>query len=373
MDKPVVYKGNDVFTYMEKTFGKVALKVATGQAGGNTVTGIVLSSGGGKNVSVNKIIAFPNNVKGIVTSVSTDTINVSRLNGGTALPTTSTGDYLSIVTSIIADGQNFLSHYDRMSKIERYNYIQLMHRDKRWTRKDIQKFQNLGVTDYFDLDKKEQMDLLLLDMFGALWNGERGEVDVTIPGGASSYKALAMGGIYPTMVAAGSANATGVTKSTLQDAFETLAFQTDYKTEGGVRYILAQNALLYELSKTYKESQVRYTPSDKLADLNLSAFKIGDMTFVPMATELFKDVSCFPYTWQHRMFVLDTDTLAPVCMTGYQPIETGQTQNKQQGSLNDYIDWWIQGMLSIQFNNPLSSFWIDTSGIVSNWTAPQNP
>jgi hypothetical protein len=53
-------------------------------------------------------------------------------------------------------------------------------------------------------------------------------------------------------------------------------------------------------------------------------------------------------------------------MTGYAPIETGQTNPKGvNGSINDYTEWWIQGMLSLKFNNPLSSFYIDTTGIVS--------
>jgi hypothetical protein len=355
MDKAVNYVDNDVFTYLEKTFGRVALKAAADQASGATQD-LTLSTGGAQNVTLNKIIVYPDNSKGIVYGVttSTDHIAVKKFNGAANLPAVVTGDYFSIQAPVVADGQNFLSHYDRMKKIERYNYIQLMHRDKRWTRKELTKFANLSTTNYFDLDKKEQMDLLLQDMFISLWNGTRGEVDVTVPGQATyPYKGMTMGGIFPLMVAAGVASATGVTKATLQEAFEGLAFETDYKTEGGVRFIFAQNALLYELSKAWKETGLRYTPESKIADLNLSIYKIGDMQFVPVATELFKEISCFPKTWQHRLFIVDTDTLQPVCMRGYQPVELGQTLPKGQGgSINDYTEWWIQGMLSLQFNNP---------------------
>jgi hypothetical protein len=383
MDKAVKYYGNDVFTYMEKTFAKSALKIEdnAGLTGSPATTGyVIVTTGSINNISLNKIVAIPNSgvtggeTKAMVTAVNTGTrrIDLAAISGN--LPSTSqcaNNSYMSVVSTVIADGMNFFMNYDRMSKIERYNFIQIMQRDKRWTRKDIQKFQNLGTTDYYDLDKKEQLDLVLLDMFGSFWNGQRGEVTVTAPGG--TYKALTMNGIFPTMVAAGCATASGVTKSTLQDAFETYAFQTDYKSEGGTRYIFAQNAILYELSKAYKESGIRYTPSERTADLNLSSFKLGDMTFVPVATELFKDVSCFPATWQHRLFVLDLDTIQPVCMTGYQTIEMGETLNKQRGTTFDYLEWWVQGMLSLQMNNPLSSYYLDTTGIVSNWIAPQNP
>ena len=368
-DKPVKYVGSDVFTYMEKTFGRTVLQhqSSTVVAAGATQT-FTLTTGGGANVTKNKIIVYPTNRKAVVTAVnaSTGVISVAKLNGQADLPALAGDEYFAIQTSVIADGQNFLTHYDRMRKIERYNYLQLMHRDKRWTRKEMQKFANLGTTNYMDLDKKEKLDLLLQDMFASLWNGERAEADVTNPEGSGTYKAKTMGGIYPLMVAAGSSNATGVTASQLKDTFETLTFATDYKASASTGFIFGVPQLLYELSKEYKETGMRYEPNDKIADLNLVQYKIGDMNFVPVDTTLFKETSLFPATWGARLFVLDLDTIQPVCMTGYEPIEMGQTAPKgQSGSIKDYTEWWIQGMLSLQFNNPLSSFYIDTTGIVS--------
>ena len=366
-DQPVKYVGNDEFTYLEKTFGRVALKASAGVVAGPTQV-LPLTAGGAGNVTINKIIVYPNNRKGIVSAVdvAADEITVKTFNGQADLPEVFQDDVFAIGGTVIADGMNFLAHYDRMKKIEKFNFVQLMHRDKRWTRMEMQKFQNLGTTNYYDLDKKEQMELLLQDMFAAFWNGERGEVDLAIPGNAGDvYKAKTMGGIYPTMVAAGSAVADAVTKVTLQPAFEKYVFETDYKAEGSVRYIFAQNALLYQLSKVFKEPGIRYTPNDKVADLNLMEYRFGDMRFVPVATELFKEPSMFPTSWSKRIFILDKDAIQPVCMTGYMPIEMGQTAPKgQNGSLNDFTEWWIQGMLSLQFNNPLGSFILNTENVV---------
>ena len=368
-DKPIEYVASDVFTYMEKTFGRTVLQHISSDVVGSAATqDIELTSGGAANVTKNKIIVYPTNRKAIVTEVNTatDVISVKRLNGQAVLPGLTGDEYFAIQTSLIADGQNFLTHYDRMRKVERYNYLQLMHRDKRWTRKEIQKFANLGTTNYFQLDKKEQLDLLLQDMFASLWNGERAEADVTNPEGSGTYYAKTMGGIYPLMVSAGSSSASSVTSSQLKDSFETLAFATNYKADGATRFIFAVDQLLYELSKEYKETGTRYTPNDKIADLNLMEYRIGDMRFVPVSSELFRETSLFPATWGARIFVLDLDTIQPVCMTGYEPIEMGQTAPKGQfGSIKDYTEWWIQGMLSLKFNNPLSSFYIDTTGIVS--------
>lgn len=366
-DKPVDYSKGDEFTYLEKTFGRTALKSLAITATGTTVD--VTVTAGTEAGALNKIIVYPDNTKAICYETTSGHVKLKPLTNGAAnLPAVAINDYFSIQAALIADGQNFMTHYDRMAKIERYNYVQMMQRDKRWTRREIQKFINLGTTDYFVKDKQEQMQLLLQDMFCSFWNGTRGEATVTpLNGSGGAYKALTMGGIYPLMVAASCANSSGVTSSTLKEVFEALAFQTDYKSEGGVRYIFAQNALLYELSKVWKEVGIRYTPNDRIADLNLYQYKIGDMTFVPVATELFKELSMFPATWKHRLFVLDLDTIQPVCMEGYAPIETGSTDAKWEntGSINDYKEWWIQGMLSLKFNNPLSSFYIDTTGIVA--------
>ena len=368
-DKPVKYEASDVFTYMEKTFGRTVLQhVSTDVVTTGATQDIELTSGGAANITQNKIIVYPTNRKAIVTAVNTttDVISVKQLNGQANLPALTGDEYFAIQTSIIADGQNFLTHYDRMKKVERYNYIQLMHRDKRWTRKEMQKFANLGTTNYMELDKKEQLDLLLQDMFASLWNGERAEADVTNPEGSGTYKAKTMGGIYPLMVGAGCSNSTGVTGSQLKSTFETLAFATNFKSAGATRFIFAVDQLLYELSKEYKETGTRYTPNDRIANLNLYEYRIGDMRFVPVSNELFRETSLFPATWGARIFVLDLDTIQPVCMSGYEPIEMGQTSPKgMNGSIKDYTEWWIQGMLSLQFNNPLSSFYIDTTGIVS--------
>ena len=68
---------------------------------------------------------------------------------------------------------------------------------------------------------------------------------------------------------------------------------------------MAQNSLPVCPFKGMERSWCRYTPSDRLADLNLYEYKIGDMRFVPVAVELFKEVACFPADFKNRIFVLD--------------------------------------------------------------------
>jgi hypothetical protein len=50
-DKPVSYELSDVFTYMEKTFGRTALR-STGNVISSSDQTIVLSTGGGSNITI---------------------------------------------------------------------------------------------------------------------------------------------------------------------------------------------------------------------------------------------------------------------------------------------------------------------------------
>ena len=52
------YVKDDVFTYMEKTFGRTALRDSgSGASGGASVT-VNLTTGGGKNITPNKIVVY---------------------------------------------------------------------------------------------------------------------------------------------------------------------------------------------------------------------------------------------------------------------------------------------------------------------------
>lgn len=360
-DKPVEFQPLDEFTYLEKTFGRTALVANANVTAGATQT-LTLTAGGVNNITINKIIVYPNNTHAIVTAVNagSNQISVKPANGAGNLPAVTSGDLFSIQGGLIADGMNFFMHYDRMSTVERYNYIMLLQRDKRWTRMELQKHLNAGTTNYLDLDKREQAELLYQDMYASFINGVRGEFDVTVPGTSNVYKAKSMGGIYPLMVAAGSAH-TSTAASGLVAAFESLAFSTDYKSEGGVRYILGTPAMLYKMSTLFKDP-IQYTPNDKIADLNLQEYRIGEMRFVPVPQQIFGETSMFPTSFANKLIVLDMDTIQPVCMTGYLPVEMGETPDKKTGGAReDYKEWWMQACLSLKFNNPLSSFYIDVT------------
>lgn len=350
---------NDEFEYLENTFGRSALEsngTATAQTAvpGAVVTQtFALTAATITHVGIDELIIYPDGSRGIVRVVSGNNVTIESYTS-LGLPAVAVGDIFSIQSTVYGDGMDTFSNYERLETITRYNYVQQFLRACRWGRVELLKYQNSGTTDFLDKDKKEKMRQLRTDLFNSFFNGVRGEVRL-----ANGLPAKTMGGIYPTMVAAGSMTA-NPTIAGLRSSFETLAFKTNYKKEGGTRMIYATDEMLYEISKIFKDPGLRYTPSDTVANMNLFEYKIGSMRFVPVSCELFKEQSCFPKDWNRKILVIDQESIAPVKMKGLPSMFTGSTLDKgSNGTREGFKDWYTEANLSLRFNNPLGSFWMD--------------
>lgn len=364
LSKTAMDVASDEFKYFERLWGRTAMTVsAVAPPGPGTVRILEnYASASEVPVAVNDVIYDNAGAPNIVTAISWGAgANVTVLTvspqSGIGASTFTAGEVLAVQGPVITDGLDTFQHYDRIKTVERYNFVEFKQRNRRWGRIELLKYQNTGTTDFLQHDKSNQLEQLRADLYGIWFAGVRGEIDLTLAGATSAH-AKQMGGIYPTMVAAG-APSTAVTLAGLQTAFETFAFATNYKSENGRRVICATDEMLYEISKLYKEDGVRYTPNDKVADLNLMEYKIGSMRLIPVSCELFKENSLFPTAWKNRIIVVDDESLVPVKLKGTQQIEMGQTNDMFGGSTFNYVEWWAMANLSCKFVNPVGGFIID--------------
>jgi len=358
--KPYKDKNNDEFSYLEKTFGRTPIEStgivgAVAPVGGASQTQVIpLTAASMAHVTEDLIIIYPDNSKAVITTVgggNNITVTSQTSDGLSAI---AAGDIFAFQSTIEADGQDFFSNYERLDVIERYNYIQFFMRAQRWARVELQKHMNSGTTDYLTHDKQHKMNQLRVDFFNSYFNGQRGEFPLS-----GGRVAKAMGGIYPTMVNAGSASA-NPTVAGLQAAFETIAFQTNFKAEGDTRFVYGTDEILNEFSKIYKQPGLRYAPNDEIANLKLKRIEVGTMNFVLVPCELFREESCFPAEWKRKVLILDQEAISPVKMKGIPALEMGQTLNRgKNGTRENFIDFWAGGQLSLEFNNPIGSFWLD--------------
>jgi hypothetical protein len=344
------------FSYIEKTFGRSVLESQAGSAAvpavPNTVQtqNITLTPASVGNFSLDMIIIYPDNSKATIVAIAGNVITVNS-HTGFPLPAVVAGDIFAIQSTINADARDHVNIYTRMETVERYNYIQRFIRARRWGSFELQEWINAGKTNYLDMDKKENMEQLRVDMFNSFWNGQRGEVQLE-----DGTLAKAMGGIYPLMQAANAAEGF-TTLAAFEDTFKALAFTTNFKAEGETRFIYGTDEMLHNFAEVFKLPQVRYAPNDEMANLNLEMIKLGTMKFVMVPCELWREESCFPADWQRRVIVLDQETVRPCKLKGKPAFDAGDTLDmRANGTLNDFKDWWVASQLSIEFNNPLASF-----------------
>ena len=347
------------YTSVRNLLTSNAIVVATAASPGNTVSATYTVTAASLNfVTLDMLIGFNDagNTKGIVTAINTATNQITITSQTSAgLPASAVGDIFIPMSTFRADGQSIFQTYQRLTTLERYNYIQRFLRARRWGRVEQLKMNNLGTTDYYQKDTEELMKQTRFDYFATFFNGTRGEFATTLGEPGKS-----MGGIFPLMTAAGSASAT-TTVANLQATLEALAFATDYKAEGGVRFICCVPRLINEISKLYKQALTRYRPDDMTINLEINQLIFGGLKFVLIPCMLLQEPSLFPASFANKIFVLDMETIKPCHMKGLPPFEMGGTLMLEgpNGTREDFKDLYIQGNLGLKFYNPLGSFTID--------------
>lgn len=352
-------KLSDEFEYLESTWGRTTLTVTTtasavAASAGNEVTQVIpMAADSVTRIQPNDMIVYPDNTKAIVRSISGNNVTVASLTS-VGLPAIAATDTFAIAGPLIGDGDSSFYNYTRMQVITRYNYIQRMLRARRWANWELLKYKNLGTTDYLTKDKAEVMTQLRTDLFIAVFNGTRGEAKIS-----SGIPAKTTGGIYPSMVAAGSMSGNPTTAG-LRASLETLGFNSNFKAVGGVRMMYGTPEVLYQVSKVFKDPGLRYAPNDEIAKMDLLEYRFGDMRFVPVSCQLFNETSCFPPSWQRKLLVLDQESIQPVKMKGAPAMDAGETLPKgNRGSREDFQDFWTEANVGLQFNNPLGCFSLD--------------
>jgi hypothetical protein len=339
---------SDEFEYSEMGYGRDAV-IATGAAAAvvypATQTFAVADT---SVVSVDTIIVYPSNAKGNVTAIDTTlgTITVTPLTG-LSLPAVTINDSFGNMSPVEGDAMDTISQYFRIEPIKRFNYVQMFVKAIRFGKMELYKLEKAGTySNYMTMLRKRFYQQFRCDLSNAWWNGEKGEVTL-----ANGNKAKTMGGLYPTMLAAGSP-IISTTTANMDVALEDLALQTEYGDYGTTRFLYGTNRYILQLSKVYKSLLTRYSPDDEVAKLGLSSINIGSTNIVLVPYKRFEDRGSFPSSWEKMMFLVDHKAMTPVQCWGE---ESGDTLNRvNNGTRETYQDSWINVTFSCEFNNPPS-------------------
>lgn len=339
-------KNSDEFFYLEKVFGRNSLIATAIVAGGATQQTIPVTAASVTVTSVDMIITYPNNTKGSITAVDTalNTITVRSMTGGT-LPAVAANDVFAQLSTVAADGENKISTYMRLNTIERTNLIQLFARATRFGEVELFKYKNAGTSDYLTNNKQEVMNQFRIDLSNCYWNGLAGEVTL-----ADGTKAKTMGGLVPTMIAAGSPQV-ATTIANVAAGFEDLVLSTEYKEVGAKRFLYGTPRRINDLENAYKRLLTRYKPEDERVNLHVNQLDLGASSIVLVPVKRFEEPSCFPASFAQSYFLIDQESVTPCELWAERMGETPDRSTNQ--NLNTYKDFFVDGNMSIEFSNPL--------------------
>ena len=349
---PAEQVNSDEFFFQEMGYQREPL-VATASASAVAYpTTQVISVTSVDNIATNTIISYPNGQKGVVTVVNTSLlqITVSPYNGDT-LPAVAPDDVLANVSSVDHDGSDGFSQYFRASTIERNNYIQLFNKAIRYSEVELHKLKNMGTTSNFlEMERNAMFNQHRIDLSNAFWVGQKGEIPT-----ANGTPAKTTGGVFSSMVEAGSPNALA-TSSTLVDAFEDMVLSSEYGDYGQARMAYMTPRIHRALSLAYKEELTRYAPNDEIALLNLKEVNLGSSRIVLVPYKRFEDGASFPGSFANRICVLDMKNIKRTQLWGER---SGDTLKLEDGVPKRYGDVWVDCNMGIKFHNPLACAWLD--------------
>jgi hypothetical protein len=351
---PAETVNSDEFFFQEMGYQREPLQVTAISGAVSYPTTQTINVASVDNISTNTIISYPNGQKGSVVAVDTSllTITVSPYNGDT-LPAVAIGDVLANVSTVDHDGSEGFAQYFRASTIERVNYVQLFNKAIRYSEVELHKLKNMGTTaNFLEMERNAMFNQHRIDISNALWTGQKGEV-VT----ANGTPAKTTGGVYTSMVEAGSPNAVA-TAATLVDAFEDMVLSSEFGDYGQARMAFMTPRMHRMLSLAYKEELTRYAPNDEIALLNLKEVNLGSSRIVLVPYKRFEDAASYPAAFANKIVILDMKNIKRVQLWGER---SGDTLKLEDGVPKRYGDVWVDCNMGVKFNNPLACAYLDVN------------
>jgi hypothetical protein len=351
---PAETVNSDEFFFQEMGYQREPLQVTAVSATVSYPTTQTINVASVDNISTNTIISYPNGQKGSVVAVDTSllTVTVSPYNGDT-LPAVAIGDVLANVSTVDHDGSEGFAQYFRASTIERVNYVQLFNKAIRYSEVELHKLKNMGTTaNFLEMERNAMFNQHRIDISNALWTGQKGEV-VT----ANGTPAKTTGGVYTSMVEAGSPNAVA-TAATLVDAFEDMVLSSEFGDYGQARMAFMTPRMHRMLSLAYKEELTRYAPNDEIALLNLKEVNLGSSRIVLVPYKRFEDAASYPASFANKITILDMKNIKRVQLWGER---SGDTLKLEDGVPKRYGDVWVDCNMGVKFNNPLACAYLDVT------------
>jgi hypothetical protein len=285
------------------------------------------------------------------TAGTPNTLQVRSLVGVT-LPAIIQGASITMGAELRADGERRIVNHYRTEELKRANFITWIINAREYGRREWLKWNNAGTTNHLDQEKMDIINATKFDALIEMWNGNKAP---QVNDNGKSTKGT--DGIKTQMINGG-VSPVQTTMANFVSAHEALSFATS-KRSSGVTYNIANEELLYQVQKAYKEHKVRYEPKSRIADLGLDAIRIGGRTHVFIPSDLFNDDAYFP-GWGNHYFMLDKSTVEMAGQKGMPYLDINNMLSKRllaffdgdRGSRDDLYTWPVEACFGVMVKDP---------------------
>ena len=355
-------------TWYEQGLGIQAGIVQTGAAAeagsaNTTVTQtIVLTTGTADALPIDTLVGYPNSTaRGVVRSNTSGTIVVGSAYGE-SLPLVSAGDVLTNMGQLRGDAMDRIAYVTRETQSERYNFIQTIATPLRFGNDELIQWKNQQMTNQYEMQMKRQLQNHRIQVFTSVFAGMRGAN--LLSGGEN---ARTTGGVFYQMTEAGSFY-DAITTASFKAAFEYGAFNSNFKSPGSRKMVMARSAVLNVFQETYKQFMTRYTNAEGDIKLDINSLTIGGVQYLLVPCDIFQYNDVFGPEYRNRMFVLDLDNIELTKLKN-QYFMTASTTTRDlmqgSGSLRDYVYNILFSKFGVRHQFAENSFALDITDLVN--------
>jgi hypothetical protein len=273
-----------------------------------------------------------------------------------------TGETLSVLSSgssykwinqssIDADARTNITGRYRMDKlIERYNLVQQFATATEFGREELWTYNRVGTTNYVPMTRDQLRKQYKMDLVASYWNGKRGEVTLS-----DGKVGKTMGGIYPTMLAAGSPYIT-TTLSTIVDGIFTAAYQSRFDSGENLKFLYGRPEAISKISREVKMDKMWWESTNAFgAEFKLEMISDASNRIVLVPCGTFERRSgTLPDFYENLLFLLPQQKIKPVIMWGMRVGAVDSRENNSATLATSKVEY-IEGTLSQKMPNPLEA------------------
>lgn len=353
-------EGGDETIWHEQVWSRRSVTVRANFAGvalsaGTEVTGdLPIVAASLDNVYVGQLLYYNGGqvlVTAIISTGGAEAVTVKSMTGR-PIPAATAGDRVTDGRTAGGDGGQFFSSPTRIQTLQRHNFLEKIGPESKiWDEIELQKWKNLGQTNYQEKDMLDMLTQMKVSQCQRLWFGERAQTILT-----DGRPAKFTEGIVPAIVNNGGA-VVDTTYSTIWDDMIDAIFATNFMTNDSHRVVFAPPEVLFAMNFKKKAEFIRFSTESRIWDMDFEEWRVGGQRFTLVPTQIWGNEASFPSDFAKKVVIMPKENVQVATMRGVPMLKQQLFQSRSNitpAEIYDYNRYTVQGFLGSRTQNAAS-------------------